>query len=132
MDARTAFNDGKRSAILWTVRQKWPSGARFTSNCYKQCALLLIRSNDGESSMCLNSKEGVTRGDLIYMVIYGVEMLPLTTKIQEDIPSRIPLWYADDVEAECGGEFEEMLVYFNRLCEEGPTRVTSLTQPKPS
>ena len=50
------------------------------------------------------------------MVIYGVEMLPLTTKVQEDISSCIQPWYAYYIGA--GGKFDNILIYVKQLCEE--------------
>ena len=35
VDARKGFNELSRLAMLWTVRQRWPAGARFAFNCYK-------------------------------------------------------------------------------------------------
>jgi hypothetical protein len=32
IDAKHAFNEGNWMGILWTIRHKWPSGARFTFN----------------------------------------------------------------------------------------------------
>ena len=33
IDSRNAFNKENRTAMLWAVRHKWPSGAQFTFNC---------------------------------------------------------------------------------------------------
>ena len=32
IDAWSAFNEAKRTAMLWDVRHEWPSGAQFTFN----------------------------------------------------------------------------------------------------
>ena len=32
IDARNAFNEENRTAMLWAFRHKWPSGAQFTFN----------------------------------------------------------------------------------------------------
>ena len=32
IDVRSAFNEENRTAMLWVVRHKWPSGAQFTFN----------------------------------------------------------------------------------------------------
>ena len=42
VDARNAFNEGNRIMILWTVRHDWPSGARFTFNCYGHWGILMV------------------------------------------------------------------------------------------
>eukprot|EP00957_Ditylum_brightwellii_P017652 1329895-Ditylum_brightwellii.AAC.1 len=40
VDARNGFNELSRMAMLWTVRHRWPSGARFMFNCYRHWAIL--------------------------------------------------------------------------------------------
>ena len=35
IDARNAFNEENRTAMIWAVRHEWPSGAQFTFNCYR-------------------------------------------------------------------------------------------------
>ena len=35
IDARNAFNEENRTAMLWAVCHEWPSGAQFTFNCYR-------------------------------------------------------------------------------------------------
>ena len=47
VDARNAFNELNRIASLWTVRHLWPSGARFTFNCYRHWTMLLVRAKMG-------------------------------------------------------------------------------------
>ena len=43
VDSRNGFNKLSRLAMIWTVRHRWPAGARFAFNCYKHWAQLLIR-----------------------------------------------------------------------------------------
>ena len=35
VDAHNGFNELSRLVMLWTVRHRWPDGARFAFNCYK-------------------------------------------------------------------------------------------------
>ena len=42
VDACNWFNKQSRLAMLWTVQHRWTAGARFTFNCYKQWAQLII------------------------------------------------------------------------------------------
>ena len=37
------FNDLIHLVMLWTVRHRWPAGARFAFNCYRHRAQLLLR-----------------------------------------------------------------------------------------
>ena len=57
--------------MLWTVRHKWPSGARFSFNCYRHWATLVIRAGYGTGNF-LYSKEVVTQGYTLEMVAYGL------------------------------------------------------------
>ena len=68
VDARNAFNEGNRHAFLWTIRPRWPSGARFTFNCYKHWSMLILRNPDGQDCEALHSREGVTQGDPLSMI----------------------------------------------------------------
>ena len=99
VDARNAFNEINRTATLWTVRHLWPSGARFTFNCYRHHSLLLVRAKDGDDGTFLFSKEGVTQGDPLAMVVYGIGALPLCRTIKDEVPECHQPWYADDVGA---------------------------------
>ena len=38
IDMRSTFNEENRTAMLWAVRHKWPSGAQFMFNCYRHWA----------------------------------------------------------------------------------------------
>ena len=41
--AHKGFNKLSHLEILWTVRHRWPAGARFAFNCYRRWAQLLFR-----------------------------------------------------------------------------------------
>ena len=62
--------------MLWAVRFKWPSGAWFAFNCYRHWYTLVIRAGYGPGHF-LFSKEGVTQGDTLEMVVYGLGITPL-------------------------------------------------------
>ena len=42
VDAHNGFNKLSRLTMLWTVRHHWPAGARFSFNCYRHLAQLLL------------------------------------------------------------------------------------------
>ena len=109
VDARNAFNEGNRISFLWTIRHKWPAGARFTFNCYRHWAQLLVRSVDGDECIILFSKEGCTHGDPLAMIVYGIGMLPLVEKLQEEIPEMVQPWYADDAGA--AGDYKSIATF---------------------
>ena len=95
VDARNGFNDLSRLAMLWTVRHRWPAGARFTFNCYRNWAQLLLR-HPGEPSVRILSREGVTQGDPLSMVLYGITLVPLAKELRAADPGFLSPFYADD------------------------------------
>ena len=66
--------------MLWTVRHRWPAGVRFTFNCYGHWAQLLLRQ-PGEPPVIILSREGVTQGDPLSMVLYGITLVPLAEEL---------------------------------------------------
>ena len=81
---------------MWTVRHLWPSGARFTFNCYRHHSLLLVRAKDGDDGTFLFSKEGVTQGDPRAMVLDGLALVPLAAYLLKMVPEILSPFYADD------------------------------------
>ena len=77
IDARNAFNEENRTAMLWAVQHECPSGAKFTFNCYRHWATLVVWYTGDRSGHFLHSKEGVTQGDPLAMIAYGIGFLPL-------------------------------------------------------
>ena len=59
VDARNGFNKLSRLEMLCTVQHRWPAGARFMFNCYKNWAQLLLRQT-GELPVTILSREGFT------------------------------------------------------------------------
>ena len=53
--AHNAFNEDNRTAMLWYVLHKWPSGAQFTFNCYRHWATLVVRDIGDGSGHFLHS-----------------------------------------------------------------------------
>ena len=98
--------------MLWMVRHEWPSGARFVFNCYRHWATLLLR---GKSGGCfLFSKEGVTQGDPLAMIAYGLATIPLMKSlVRVDDVDWSQIWYADD--ASVMGPFSEINKFFDKL-----------------
>jgi len=117
IDARNAFNELNRTAMLWTVRHEWPAGARFAFNCYKHWPTLVIRGSNG-TGVFLFSKEGSTQGDPLSMIVYGIGTLPLVRQLKQEFPAVEQTWYADDGGA--GGRFDSIRKQFTRLQEIGP------------
>ena len=104
--------------MLWSVRHLWPSGARFVFNCYRHWSTLVVRGYSGTDSAFLSSREGVTQGDPLSMIVYGLGTLPLIRQLRAEFPEVEQPWYADDGGA--AGHFTSILRLFGRLQEIGP------------
>ena len=117
IDARNAFNEENRTSMLWAVRHEWPSGAHFTFNCYRHWATLVVRDIGDGSGHFLHSKEGVTQGDPLAMIAYGIGVLPLIRELRGAYPRITQPWYADD--AGEGGAFIDVQEHFQDLQARG-------------
>ena len=95
IDARNAFHEINRKVMLWVIRHEWLSGARFCFNCYQYHALLVNHGTIGKS-VIISSQEGVTQGDLLSMICYGIGILPQIRMLKSEFPAAIQHWFADD------------------------------------
>ena len=93
--ACNGFNELSHLAMLWNVRHRWPSGARFAFNFYKHWAQLLLRQ-PGELPVTILSREGVTQGDPLLMVLYGITLVPFAEELRAADSGLLSLFYADD------------------------------------
>ena len=75
--------------MLWAVRKKCPSGAHFMFNCYRHWAILMVRDTGDGSGHFLHSKDGVTQGDPLAMIAYGIEVLPLIRELRGAHPGSL-------------------------------------------
>ena len=82
VDAANAFTTGNRITCLWAMRYRCSSGARFSMNYYRHQVLLLVRADDRHGDHWLVSREGVTQGDPLTMILYEIGMLPLTLQLK--------------------------------------------------
>jgi len=119
VDARNGFNELSCKVAMWTIRHQWPNGSRFAFNCYRHAAQLVIRRNGRPCSIIL-SQEGVTQGDPISMVIYGVALMPLTETVRAAQPDILQAWYADD--SSFGGMAPAIAAAMHMILEKGPAR----------
>ena len=98
IDAKNIFIDIDQIRILWTVSHLWMYGARFVFNSYCHHYLLVLRNRDGTSNI-IHSREGVTHGNPLAMLDYGVEVLPLI-KFPKWVYTEVTQpWYTDDARA---------------------------------
>ena len=105
--------------MLWEVRHKWPNGAKFSFNCYRHWATLLIRLGNGTGHF-LHIKERVTQGDPLAIIAYGLGIPPLIRDLRMSHTRVTQPWYYDD--AGTGGNFAGTQRNFDILMVRGPPR----------
>ena len=80
----------------------------------------MVRYTGDGSGHFLYSKEGVTQGDPLAMITYGIGVLPLIRELPNAHPRVTQPWYADDVGAV--GTFQQIKEHFRDLQARGPAR----------
>ena len=65
----------------------------------------------------MHSKEGVTQGDPLAMIAYGIGVLPLIRDLRRYHPHVTQPWYANDVGV--GGKFGDVMAHFRDLQPRG-------------
>ncbi len=79
VDAANAFNSISRPAAIWNTRVLWPRCSRYVFNTYRGFAALYLQG----STDCLWSREGVTQGDSLSMLVYACGSLPLIHALRD-------------------------------------------------
>ena len=118
VDATNGFNELSKYAMLWNVRHRWAAGARFAFNSYRHNLTLVVRTNDAEAAYWLEGQEGISQGDPLAMLLYGVALMPLAERMQQAVPSALQPWFADD--SAIAGTSEQCAECLEFLCEQGP------------
>ena len=99
------------------VRHLWLSGANCFIKCYFHHSSLVLQNGDGKSNI-LHSREGVTQGDLLTMVAYGIGIFDMIEPLELMYPDVAQPWYADNA-----GElrkFDNLEQYCNSLKRNDP------------
>ena len=94
-------------------------GASFLFNCYRHWAQLILRHPGGLPVTTL-SREGVTQGDPLSIVLYGITLVPLAEELQTADPEILSPFYADD--AAFVGLAQRIAQLLNLLINRGPDR----------
>ena len=85
----------------------------FLFNTYRGYSILVVQG----TSEYMFSKEGVTQGDPLSMLLYAVAVLPLIQAL-EDREKWIQNWYADD--SACAAGLPRLREWFDKLLKWGP------------
>eukprot|EP00957_Ditylum_brightwellii_P090990 6928363-Ditylum_brightwellii.AAC.1 len=79
VDAWNAFNEVNQRVMLWNVRHALVAGSQFAFNTYHHWRkLVLCRHKD-----LVMSKEGITQGDPLDMILYALAILPIILHLKK-------------------------------------------------
>ena len=118
-DADNGFNCLSHLNMLWDVRHRWARASRFAFNMYRHEERLMVCSLAGLEPQFVLSKEGVTQGCPLGMILYGISLLGLGEDLRESAPGVLQPWYADDFSIY--GRASEVARVFQQLCKKGPS-----------
>ena len=98
-DARNGFNELRCYLMLWNVAHLWNQESRFAFNCYQHWVCCLVRTKPGHPPLVIHLKGGITQGGCLAMSLYGVALMPLTSRMGETIPEALQPWYCNNAGA---------------------------------
>jgi len=113
IDADNAFNRINRAVALHNIQHICPAMKHVLINFYRTPTRIFMK---GEGFFELLSREGTTQGCPLAMAMYALALVPLSKQLQ---PQCKQVWYADDATG-CD-KLEKMRLWFDTLCEIGPT-----------
>ena len=105
--------------MMWTVQHCWMAGGRFAFNCYRHWSQLLLH-HPGEPPVTILSREGITQGDPLSMVLYSITLVPLTEELRVADLGLLSTIYADD--AVFDGLARQSAQLLKMLSKRGPDR----------
>jgi membrane-associated PAP2 superfamily phosphatase len=106
----------------WVAQHEWPRSAQCVFNFHRHFAILVICAGNEDLFLLviLLSKEDVTQGDPLAMVMHGVALLPLIGILKKGVSDVHQPWHADNAGA--GGRFQNVRLCLEKLQEFGPPR----------
>jgi hypothetical protein len=114
--ASNGFNELNRYAMLWNVGHQWPKGSRLACNSYRHFNIFIVRKGTGAPAFQIFGEEGLSQGDPLAMVLYGVALMPLAEHLRKFLPDVLTPWYADDAAAAGGNaEWSAMALKFLKV-----------------
>ena len=91
VDANNVFNEINRVRMLWTVQKLWLSGYHLVFKCYIHWSSLVLRNWNGTANF-LHSREGVMQGNTLSKIAYGIGILLIIKKLNQEIPDVTQPW----------------------------------------
>ena len=116
-NACNSFNELVRLEMTWTVRHHCPVGERFTFNCYRHWAHLLLLQT-GNAPFIILSREGIAQGDPLLMVLYRITLVPLEEELRDADTTLLSPFYIND--AEFDGSTRKRAAQLHLLMDQGP------------
>ena len=107
--AHNGLNELIQLAMMWTVQYHFPSGARFAFNFYRHSEQLLLRQT-GNPSVTIQSKKGLTQGEPLSMVLYGITLIPLAEELRVADPGLLSPFHADNIAFNCSSRCSTQLL----------------------
>ena len=83
--------------MLCNVWHHWPARVRFTFKCYNNWSQILLFQS-GDLPVTFLSREGVTQGESLLVVVYGITLAPLVEELKAADPGLISPIHAGDAE----------------------------------
>ena len=110
VDAKNAFHMVNWVATLWNARVLWPWCSCFLFNTFVGFARLVLRGSD----KCIFSREAITQGDPLSMLIYAVAQLPHVKSLKVNAADLVCGWLS------LIGNIKEVRSWNDQSAEQGP------------
>ena len=94
--ADNAFQRLKRYLMLWNVAHLWKKASMLILINYRHHNIVYVYRAPVEAPIIIHSKEGISQGCGMAMQAYGIELLPLCQRMNEQLPGVTKPWYSDD------------------------------------
>jgi hypothetical protein len=115
VDYINAFNLADRATAMQEVATHFPEILAWVKTCYGTPSHLLF------GTISILSEVGFHQGDALASLLFCLVLLPIVTRIREEVPTlALNAWYLDD--GTQGGTVEELQSVVDILVEEGPAR----------
>ena len=96
VDTHNGFNELIHLEMIFTVCHCWQAGESFSLNYYKYWVQILL-SQPGDTPVIILNQEGVTQGDPLLILLYGITLVPLAQNLSDVDTTLLFPFYADDV-----------------------------------
>ena len=82
--------------VMHTIAHQRNKDSRCAMICYCCHKLVYVRDDKGKPMITLHCKEGIPQGWGFSMFAYGISLMPLTEKMNKEIPEPLQNVFADN------------------------------------